>query len=572
MRVVVPGCLALLSFVPCAAARAAIRFEERAQASGITLRTTTGDPEHRYLIETIGAGAALFDYDNDGDLDLYVVNGSQLEPFPPGKEPVAALYQNRGTGQFVDVTAGSGLAQAFWGFGVATGDYDNDGDPDLYVTAWGPNRLFRNNGDGTFKEVGHEAGVDVSRWGSSAAFLDYDADGALDLYVVNYVTFDPAVIPPKGDPNRPCKFRGLTVLCGPHRLPGAVDVLYHNNGDGTFTDVSEAAGLFTDGGYFGLGVVTTDIDSDGRQDILVANDSTPNFYYHNDGEGHFTDEALMAGFAYSNDGREQAGMGIDAGDIDGDGDFDLYVTNFSHDYSTLRLNDSGRYLEDVTVRVGLVEPTVSSLGWGTLLCDFDQDGDLDIFHANGHVYPEVDRADIGTSYLQANQVFENLGGLRFKQIEDVRGTGLEGKGLHRGTAGGDIDGDGDIDLVVTALNSVPKLLINQSSGGGWLQVKLIGHQSNRDGVGARVTVRAAGKTWVGERMGGRSYLSASDPRVHFGLGDVPKIDSVEVRWPSGVVQTVQNPPIRAVLTIEEPSGIPNGGNSGKSSSQKTDPP
>jgi hypothetical protein len=531
---------------------AQITFVNRGEASGITIRTTNGNRERPYIIDTIGSGTALVDFDNDGDLDIYVVNGSRLEPIPQGKEPVAALYRNNGRGRFKDVTAGSGLAVPFWGFGVAAGDYDNDGDPDLYVTAWGPNHLFRNDGKGRFTDVAREAGVDDERWGTSAAFFDYDGDGALDLYVANYLTFDPKKVPPKGDPNQPCQFRGLMVMCGPHGLPGAVDILYHNNGDGTFTDVTAGAGLFTDGGYYGLGVVTADIDGDSREDILVANDSTPNHFYRNQGEGRFVDDGMMTGFAYSADGREQAGMGIDVADVDGDGDPDVFVTNFSHDYSTLRLNDGHGQLEDVSVRVGLVEPTVRTLGWGTLLIDMDNDGDRDIFISNGHVYPEVDLADIGTTYLQANQILENRGDLVFKELMPDQVPALRDRDLHRGAADGDIDGDGDIDILVTVLDERPELLINESTPASWLGVRLVGRASNRDGVGARVTLRAAGRTWIAERMGGRSYLSAGDPRVHFGLGQTRQIDSLEISWPSGLVQTIPEPRINRVITVQEP--------------------
>ncbi len=548
-----------------------IRFVNRTEAAGISIQTTNGDPERKYIIETLGSGSALFDYDVDGDLDLYMANGSLLEPIADGRKPAGALYNNDGTGRFTDVTAGSGLGVPFWGFGVATGDYDNDGDPDLYVTAWGPNHLFRNEGDGTFSSVGSQAGADDGRWGTGAAFLDYDGDGALDLFVANYVTFDPAKIPARGDPNTPCVFRGLTVMCGPHGLPGAEDILYHNNGDGTFTDATLEAGLLTDNGHYGLGVVTTDMDDDGRIDILVANDSTPNYFYRNQGSGRFVDDALLAGFAYSNDGREQAGMGIDAGDIDGDGDFDVFVTNFSHDYDSLRLNDGSGLLEDVTVRVGLVEPTVSTLGWGTLLSDLENDGDLDIFIANGHVYPEVDKADIGTTYLQRNQVFENRGNLEFKELVPDPGSGLDARDRHRGLAGGDIDGDGDVDLLVTVMDGRPELLVNESSGGAWLEVRLAGRASNRDGVGAKVLVTAAARTWASERRGGRSYLSASDGKVHFGLGSAREVTTVQIRWPSGVTQVVAHPPINQVLAVVEPVAGSAGAGAGKPASGKSDP-
>ncbi len=524
-----------------------IRFVNRATESGITIRTTNGNPERNYIIEAIGGGAALLDFDGDDDLDLYVVNGALLEPDAATPPATSAFYRNDGSGRFTDITRATGLAElSFWGFGAATGDYDNDGDPDLHVTAWGPDHLFRNNADGTFTDVGRDAGVDDGRYGTSAAFLDYDADGDLDLYVANYVTFDPAAVPRKGDPDSPCTFRGLTVMCGPHGIPGAADALYRNNAYGTFTVVSEETGLFTQGGYYGLGVVTTDVNLDGLIDILVANDSTPNHYYRNLGNGRFNDDAVIAGFAYSNDGREQAGMGIDAADMDADGDQDIFITNFSHDYSTLRINDGNGYLEDSSVRLGLFEATVRSLGWGTVLFDFENDGDVDIFTANGHVYPEVERADIGTTYRQQNQFLENRGGLVLREIaHDLPAD------LHRGAAAGDIDGDGDVDLLVTVMNGQPELLVNESASGSWLAVRLAGRASNRDGVGARVVVTAGGRRWVAQRNGGGSYLSARDPRVRFGLGAVGAVDRIEVTWSSGRRQVLLNPPLNTVVTLLE---------------------
>ncbi len=536
---------------PGAARLSRIRFDDRASEVGVAIRTTNGDPNPKYIIEVLGSGCALFDYDLDEDLDLYVANGSLLTPMSAGRNPLPALYRNNGQGRFTDVTKGSGLEVPFWGLGAATGDYDSDGDPDLFVSAFGPDHLFRNDGDGSFEDVTREAGLLDDQLGASAAFLDYDGDGHLDLFVANYMRFDASTTPPKGDPAHPCTFRGLMVTCGPLGLPPGSNVLYRNNGDGTFTDANARAGLPTEPEYYALGVVTGDVDGDGLIDILVANDTTPNYFYRNLGAGRFLDDALMAGFALSGDGREQAGMGIDLADLDGDGDQDVYVTNFSHDYSTLRFNDGKGSLEDVTVRMGLVEPTVSSLGWGTLMFDADNDGDLDLFHANGHVYPEVDGADIGTTYIQRNQVFENLGGSVVREVVPAPGSDLEARGLHRGVAGGDLDGDGDIDLVVTVLGGQPRVLFNESDSGSWLMVRLAGRAGNRDGVGARITVRSAGRAWISERRGGRSYLSASDPRVHFGLGGLRDIESIEVRWPGGASQMVLRPGINRTVSIEE---------------------
>jgi len=546
------------------------RFVNLSNDAGILGHTTNGDLTRDWIIDTLGSGAALLDFDGDGDTDIYVANGSMVEGIVPGKEPLPYLYRNDGNEKFTDVAAAAGLAVPFWGFGVTAADYDNDGDPDLYVTAWGPNHLYRNNGDGTFTDVSREAGVDDDRYGASTAFLDYDHDGLLDLYVTNYVTFDPAKIPRRADPNSPCTFRGLTVMCGPHGLPGAVDVLYHNNGDGTFTDVSRQAGILAEGGWFGLGVATADIDGDGWTDILVANDSTPNQFYRNQHDGTFVDDGLMSGFAYSNDGREQAGMGIETADIDQDGDLDIFVTNFSHDYCTLNLNDGKGFLEDVSVRVGLVEPTVRFLGWGTALFDAENDGDIDIFIGNGHVYPQVEEADIGTSYMQRKQLFENRGNLTFVEVEPDGGA-ISQPGLSRGVAAGDIDGDGDIDLFVTNNNGQPDLIMNESKSGAWLGVRLVGTASNREGLGARVTVKAAGKKWMAERRGGGSFLSSGDPVVHFGLGTAERVDQVEIRWPSGRTQIIESPALNQVITALEPGGSSGGAPAAKSASGKNNP-
>ncbi|MGH9868376.1 MAG: CRTAC1 family protein [Candidatus Polarisedimenticolia bacterium] len=550
-----PAALCLASFLD---ASAAIEFVDRTVESGITLRTTNGHPDRSYIIDTLGSGVALLDYDTDGDMDLYFANGSSLE-IPAGSEPPGALYRNEGQGRFTDVTRQAGLDLPTWGFGATAGDFDNDGDPDLLVTAWGPDRLFRNEGDGTFRDVAAQAGVADPRWGTGAAFFDQDGDGLLDLYVANYVTFDAAKIPARGDPNSPCTFRGLTVMCGPHGLPGAVNALYRNNGDGTFTDISAQAGLFMEGTYYGLGVVTADIDGDGRQEILVANDSTPNHLYRNLGGGRFQDDAVMAGFAYANDGREQAGMGIAASDLDGDLDLDVLVTNFSHDYTNLRLNDGTGFLEDVSVRLGLAGATLAFLSWGTCMADLENDGDPDIVIANGHVYPEVDKADIGTTYAQRNQVFENMGDLvlRERTTRDAARDPLGHLGVHRGLGAGDLDDDGDIDLVVTVLNGRPILLMNESTpeGGGrssWVKLRLAGRSSNRDGTGARVTLKAGGRTWMVEKTGGGSYLSSGDPRLHIGLGPAQIIDSLEIRWPSGARQTLSRVSVNQTMVIEEP--------------------
>jgi len=535
------------------------RFEEVGAASGLTGVTVAATPPWKYIIDNIGTGIALLDYDLDEDLDIFQVQSSALASFP-GPTPTDHLYRNDGRGRFQDVTAEAGVIAPGWGFGVAVGDYDNDGDPDLYVPSWGPNRLFRNDGNGTFREVGTEAGVDDRGWGASAAFFDYDGDGLLDLYVTKYLDFDLDKIPATGDPNHPCNFRGLQVVCGPRGLKPASDILYHNNGDGTFADVSADAGLALDRPYFGLGVVTGDIEGDGDPDIFVANDSSPNYLYRNDGRGHFAEDAVLSGVAYSGDGREQAGMGCDMGDPDGDGDLDIFVNNFSHDYSTLYINDGTGFFEDMSLNAGLVERTIRSLSWGTSFQDLDNDGDEDLFISNSHVYPEADEANIGSTFKQRCQVFLNDGMAFFTELPPAPGSGLERAAAHRGAAFGDIDADGDVDVVVTRMFETPALFRNDlPPGRHWISIRLAGTRSNRDAVGARVWVVAGGKKRLLERKGGGSFESASDPKLHTGLGAVGRVDAVEIRWPSGATESHTGPPVDGTVTFVEPDAAPGPG-------------
>ena len=510
---------------------AAIRLVDVANAAGLTLLNICGGATKDYIVEVNGNGAALFDYDNDGDLDALLVNGSTLGNMKDGGDPMAALYRNDGTARFEDVTATSGLRARGWGMGACVADYDGDGFRDVYLTAFGPNVLLRNNGDGTFADVTTRAGVGDPRWSTNCAFADYDRDGDVDLYVANYLAFSEKI--PRRGASPDCKYMGIDVMCGPRNLAGEPDALYRNEGDGTFTDVTRAAGI-VDPGHYGFGVLFTDLDDDGWVDLFVANDSVPNLVFRNNHNGTFSEVGLRSGLALSGDGKAQAGMGADAGDYDGDGRMDVFVTNFSHDHNTLYRNAGQGFFTDVSYPSGVVNPALAYLGWGTGFIDFDNDGLLDLFVANGHVYPEVDRHRLGTRYLQRNQVFRNLGMGRLRDATAEIGGGLLLEKSSRGSAFGDVDNDGDIDVLVINMNDRPTLLRNETaSGHGWITVRLVGTSPNRDAIGARVTLEAAGARQVAEVRSGGSYLSHSDLRVHFGLGPSSAVARVIVRWPDG---------------------------------------
>jgi hypothetical protein len=538
------------------------RMVEPGIESGLTEITVAARTPWMWVIDNIGTGVALLDYDLDGDLDVFQVQASALEGFPGQPAPTNHLYRNEGGGRFTQVTAASGVGQAGWGQGVVTGDYDNDGDPDLFVTSFGPDRLYRNEGDGTFREVAGEAGVADGGWATGAAFVDVDNDGLLDLYVARYVIFDHTKIPPKNDPDTPCTYKGIAVVCGPMSLPQARDILYRNNGDGTFADVTEERGIAASPPRFGLGVVTGDVEGDGDQDIFVGNDSEPNYLLINDGKGHFTEEGLLMGVAYAGDGRGQASMGVTFGDPDGDGDLDLYISHFASDYSTLYENDGTGFFEDQSLKAGLVQPTIIVLSWGTKFIDFDNDGDEDLFSSNGHVYPEATQALMGSDFRQRCQIFLNDGLAHFTELPvEEAGPALSHEAAHRGAAFGDIDGDGDIDAVVTRMfESLGFYRNDLPAGNHWTSIMLHGRAGNRDAVGARVTVHAGARRWLRERHGGGSFESASDPRLHVGLGAVDKIDRIEVRWPSGLVQSLGPFQADATITLVEPENrLPEGG-------------
>ena len=517
----------------------------------------SGTPEKRTIIETPGSGVALLDYDNDGWLDIYLLNGSTI-PALQGKEPAprAMLFHNNHDGTFTDVTARAGVANERWGFGVAAADYDNDGWPDLYVANYGKNRLYHNNHDGTFTDVAEKAGVALGGWSAGPTWGDYDRDGLLDLFVPGYVKFDlehPPIAGQGGILAGSCKFRGVNVMCGPRGLPGEHDHLFHNNGDGTFSDVSAKAGVSDANGYYGLASVFVDVDDDGWLDLAVANDSVPNYLYHNRHDGTFEDVSYLSGFALTEDGRAQASMGIAVGDYNRDGKLDFYVSAFSDDYNTLYRNDGDGNFSDVTYQAGLADPTIPFLAWGTGFLDFDNDGLLDIFVANGHVYPGVDQQDWGSTWAQRPQLFRNLDGTKFVEVPPATGSGLADVITARGAAFGDFFNDGHIDVVINNVDSTPSLLRNVvKNDNHWVTLKLVGgNKSPRDAIGAKVFLTTGGVRQRGDVFSGGSYGSSSDQRIHFGLGAATKIDKVEIIWPSGVRQQVAIPEIDRIFTVEE---------------------
>jgi enediyne biosynthesis protein E4 len=535
-------------------------FTDIARIAGVTHKTIYGDEhKNKYLLETTGCGVAWFDYDKDGWLDLFFVNGTRLNGLPKNQEATNRLYRNNRDGTFTDVTNKAGLARTGWGQGVCIGDFDNDGFEDLFISYYGKNALYKNNGNGAFTDVSVKAGVagTKTRWGSGAAFVDYDKDGDLDLFVANYIDLDlkTAPTPETG----PCLYKGVMVACGPPGLEGGKNILYRNNGDGTFADVSEKAGITDTFGTYGLGVVTADLDNDAWPDIYVANDSAPAALYLNNKDGTFKDIGVEAGAAYSSDGKPQAGMGVGIGDYDGDGLFDIFKTNFSGDTSTLYRNlgvKSGLLtFDDVTFTSGIGLNT-RWLGWGCGFVDFDNDGWLDIFLVNGHVYPEVAKLDTEAGYPQRKVLYRNLRNGNFKDITEQIGGLLLEPTASRGCAFGDFDNDGDIDVVINPVNDTPVLLrADSTTKNNWIGVKVIGVKSNRTGVGARIKVVTEGKNQIDEVRSGGSYYSQNDLRVHFGLGKAAKVKTIEVRWPSGAVDSVDDVGVNQFVQIKEGAGL-----------------
>ena len=531
-----------------------IKMIDVAAQAGLTATNVHGAAARDYIVDTNGNGAAWFDYDNDGDVDALLVNGSSRDRIAGGGDPMALLYRNDGNGHFTDVTAGSGMTTRGWGMGVCVADYDNDGFEDVYITAFGADVLYRNTGKGSFTDVTRAAGLGDTRWSTGCAFGDYDRDGDVDLYVANYLTFDEKTSPKPGSgPN--CRYGVLPVMCGPRGLPGEADILYRNDGNGHFTDVTKQAGI-VDPGYYGFGVLFSDLNGDGWPDIFVANDSVPNLFFRNKQDGTFIEEGLVSGLALSGNGREQAGMGVDAGDYDGDGRLDLIVSNFTDDYNTLRENMGNGLFIDVTHAANLGIVPLPYMGWGVGLVDVDNDSRLDLFVANGHIHPAADRSGLGTKYLQRKLLFHNEGNKRFRHITDEVGGGLLVQKASRGAAFGDYDGDGDIDVLVINLSDRPTLLRNDTtSANHWITLRLVGTKSNRDGIGARVQLTAGGQKHVVEVRSGGSYLSQNDVRAHVGLGAASRVDAVEIRWPSGLVETANNLTADRFFVAEEGRGI-----------------
>ncbi len=522
-----------------------VQFIDRAAAAGISLRNVSGD-KFEYIVETMMGGAAFFDYDSDGDVDLYITNGSTIEGLPPEAQPANRLYRND-KGVFVDITASAGVGDTSWSMGCVVADYDNDGDVDLYVANLGGNILYRNQGDGKFEDVTRMAGVGSEGWSTGSSFGDYDRDGDVDLYVGNYVDFDPEY-----QPTAPCVWRNIEVYCGPAGLQPAANVLYRNEGDGTFTDATRAAGL-EDEKQYTFATIFSDYDNDGWPDLFTANDATPNRLYRNLGDGRFEDMSLIAGVAYNGNGVSQGCMGAVLGDYNNDGLFDIFVTNFADEYNALYKNEGHGFFADVSFVSRIGSRGGPEVAWGTAFFDYDNDGDKDIFVANGHTYPQADLSGLNTSYAQPNFLFLNLDNEHFEEVSTAAGPGLAIEEVSRGAAFADYDDDGDVDIFVLNLNAKPNLLRNDGGNrNNHLLIRTVGSRSNRDGIGTRITLSAGGQKQYAEVQSGTSFLSHNDFRVHFGLGQKRLVETLELHWPSGEVQTLHNVEANQVLTVREP--------------------
>ena len=529
-------------------AAASPQFTLVTREAGIHFQHYNGARGHQYFIEPLGGGAAFLDYNNDGFQDIYFVNGVDLPLLQEGQSdqvelPRNALYRNNGDGTFTDVTAAAGVADTGYGMGCAVGDYNNDGFADLYVTNFGANVFFRNNGDGTFTDVTTQTGTGDTRWGTSCAFVDYDNDSFLDLYVTNYVKYTI-------ESDQVCMNKGVRVYCDPRLYEGELDILYHNNGDGTFTDMTESAGFSKATGR-GLALAWGDYDDDGNMDIYIANDADQNFLYRNDGDGTFTDVSLAAGVGFSEDGDAENGMGADFGDYDNDGHLDLVVTNFQDQTNTLYRNEGDGLFSDVSYASGIGTMSLPYLAWGVSFCDYDNDGYQDLFIANGHLDENVQAFNPTGFYEQPNLLFRNNRDGTFDEVGVDSGSGMRVEKVSRGFAYADYDNDGDLDLLVTNLKGAPDLLENKGGQNTWLILRLIGTRSNRDAIGARVKVTTGNLTQIREVRSGSSYLSQNDMRLHFGLGKYHQINQIEIRWPSGLQERLEGIEANQALTLVE---------------------
>ena len=532
--------------IPSISANTSIQFVDVTQEAGIHWKHVDGRSGQKYFMETLGSGAAFFDYDADGDPDLYFVNGAPLPGYVSQEIPTNCLYRNNGDGTFTDVTEKAGVGDTGYGHGCAVGDYNNDGQLDLYVTNYGTNRLYRNNGDGTFAEVAESVGVTEPRWSTSCAFADYDRDGNLDLYVVNYIVFDINENPWCG-----LREKGIRAYCEPDNFIAQSDTLYRNNGDGTFTDVTKTAGIYNTTGK-GLGVVWADYNNDGAADIYVANDSTENFFYRNNGDGTFEEVGFMVGVALSENGAAENGMGTTFGDWNNDGWFDLTVTNYAQQTNTLYHNDADGFFTDATATTKTAQLTYPYLGWATAFIDYDNDGYQDLFVANGHLHENLAELGQEGTYGQRNLLFRNNSNGTFTEISETLGPGMKLTDVSRGATFADYDLDGDIDIVVTNSNTAPRLLRNDGGNRkNWLQIRLTATNGSTDAIGARVKITTGKLTQTREVRSGDGYLSQQDLTLHFGIGDSEQVDSIEVQWQTGAKQFIGSVPANQVLSLEE---------------------
>jgi enediyne biosynthesis protein E4 len=537
-------------------------FEDVTQASGLAAwRHEMGTPQKKYILETDGSGVGLIDYDNDGWLDIYLVNGSTYDAISGKRTPPhAALFHNNHDGTFTNVAEKAGVTNDRWGFGVAIGDFDNDGWPDIFVANYGKNRLYHNNHDGTFTDVAEQAGVTLGNWSDGATWGDYNGDGRLDLFVTGYIHYDLNNQPSAEDGSAStahCQMRGAPVMCGPRGLPGEPDHLFRNNGDGTFTDVSVQAGVSDPDRFYGFTAIFVDVNNDGKVDLLVANDSERNYLYINKGDGTFDDQSYVSGFAFNFDGHEIASMGLAVGDYLNNGRVDVLDTDFSDDYKALYRNDGNANFTDVSREAGIAQIAVPFVGWGDGLIDYDNDGWKDLMMINGHVYPQVDQHDWGTTYAERPLLFHNNRHGKFDYVPPVNGSGLAVLTSGRGAAFGDLFNNGKIDVVINPVDGPPVLLRNVNPDRHhWVEFKLVGGPgSPRDAIGATVYLTANGMRQREDVMSGGSYISSNDQRPHFGLGDATDAGTAEVHWPSGRIEKIRIPAVDRIFTITEGQGI-----------------